>query len=681
MRSSRNSAVGQQHQDPCELGISDMKAMLADGRSTSTELVVAYLNRLFFYDVNGIRLNSTPIIAADAIKEAMIKDTQRAQGKAHGTLHGIPYTVKDSYMAKGMTMAAGSPAFSHVVANEDSFSVASLRQEGAILLGRTNMPPMAAGGVQRGVYGRSENPYNGEYLAAAWYSGSSHGSAVSTAASFAAFGMGEETVSSGRSPAANNGVVAYTPSRGVISLRGNWVLHATKDEVVPHTRTVPDLLELLPALTREDDDTRGDMWRGQSYVPLEGARQFREEGFAGITDMDALAGLRIGVVNEYAGRIGGVIPAVYTRPSISALLLRAVDDLEALGADVRWTPLPLRDAYETAPRDLKTFADEGLIPHDWMEHEWLQLNAAALQEFITSFDISGLDSLLDVNPDDIFPNPFNSVAHRVHWQYGFYQQAAEYIRSGRLLPLDSTPGLAEGLRGLERIRKRHLEDWMRSQQLDVLIFPTNSNIGRADADVDTVHNTEAWQDGTWFSNGNRMIRHLGIPTVSVSMGLMDDTGVPAGLTFMGPSGSDRLLLACAYAYEQSGLRRAAPQRTPPIERLARIEMDHDGAAGAVAPGTAMQAELEVEVRDGVIAYGVHAAQPDKRYACRIFVNGLLINEWSRDDPWAGELSLAAVFDARCIAVVALYSGSGGTIGADVKVRDMPRLDVTASSLI
>lgn len=81
---------------------------------------------------------------------------------------------------------------------------------------------MAAGGMQRGVYGRAESPYNADYLAAAFASGSSNGSAVATAASFGLFGMGEETISSGRSPASNNGLVAYTPSRGLISIRGNW---------------------------------------------------------------------------------------------------------------------------------------------------------------------------------------------------------------------------------------------------------------------------------------------------------------------------------------------------------------------------------------------------------------------------------------------------------------------------
>lgn len=669
--------TGDKDVDVCELSIADMAAMLDHGDITSTELTVAYLNRLFYYDVNGIRLNSTPIIATDVLEQAMKRDTERAQGKIKGPLHGIPYTVKDSYMATGMTMAAGSPAFSHVIAREDSFSVGAMRKAGAVLVGRTNMPPMAAGGVQRGVYGRAENPYNSDYLAAAWYSGSSNGSAVSTASSFAAFGLGEETVSSGRSPAANNGLVAYTPSRGVISLRGNWVLHATKDEVVPHTRTVSDLLALLPVLTADDPDTRGDLWRSQRYVRLEAAERLRNTGFDGISDMDALAGLRIGVIGAYAGRIGDALPAVYIRPSINRLLLRAVDDLSALGAHVRWTTFPLRDAYDIAPRTLKTFADEGLIPHDWMDHEWLQLNAAALEEFIRGFDIDGLDSLLDVDPDDIFPNPFNSVARRKGWQYGFYQQAAQYMRDGRLLPLSKTPQLAAGLNGLESIRKRYLEEWMRVEQLDVLVFPTNSNIARSDTDVDDVHNAEAWQDGTWFSNGNRMIRHLGIPTVSVTMGVMDDTGVPAGLTFMGPSGSDRLLLACALSYEQSNKHRVAPQRTPNIAPLTRIAFDN----APVAVGRTYMARLDASITSGRICYTVVPDDPQNRVSCRIFINGFMVDEWDDTQAWNGSISLARVFDARKIAVIALYTGRGRTIGADIAVFDNPDPHPAGTSLI
>jgi amidase len=109
-----------------------------------------------------------------------------------------------------MTVASGSPAFQDLVANEDAFTVKRIKEAGAVILGRTNMPPIAAGSMQRGVYGWAESPYNAEYLIAAFASGSSNGSATATASSFGFFGMGEETISSGRSLASNNGLVAYT---------------------------------------------------------------------------------------------------------------------------------------------------------------------------------------------------------------------------------------------------------------------------------------------------------------------------------------------------------------------------------------------------------------------------------------------------------------------------------------
>ncbi|MFO6381222.1 amidase family protein, partial [Pseudomonas aeruginosa] len=108
--------------------------------------------------------------------------------------------AKDSYLVKGLTAASGSPAFKDLVAQRDAFTVERLRAAGAICLGKTNMPPMANGGMQRGVYGRAESPYNAAYLTAPFASGSSNGAGTATAASFAAFGLAEETWSSGRGP-------------------------------------------------------------------------------------------------------------------------------------------------------------------------------------------------------------------------------------------------------------------------------------------------------------------------------------------------------------------------------------------------------------------------------------------------------------------------------------------------
>ncbi|WP_414780944.1 amidase family protein, partial [Escherichia coli] len=83
-------------------------------------------------------------------------DARRAAGQARGLLDGIPYTAKDSYMVRGLTVAAGSTPFADLVAQNDAFTIARLREAGAICLGLTNMPPMANGGMQRGLYGRAE---------------------------------------------------------------------------------------------------------------------------------------------------------------------------------------------------------------------------------------------------------------------------------------------------------------------------------------------------------------------------------------------------------------------------------------------------------------------------------------------------------------------------------------------
>ena len=216
----------------------------------------------------------------------------------------FPYTAKDSYLARGLTAAAGSPAFADLVAQHDAFAIERLRDAGAILIGLTNMPPMANGGMQRGLYGRAESPYNADYLTAAFGSGSSNGSGTATAASFCAFGLGEETWSSGRAPASNNALCAYTPSRGVISVRGNWPLVPTMDVVVPHTRTMADLLEVLDVIVADDAEARGDFWRSQPWIALPRPCEVRPASYPRLrpTGRDGrcgLAGRRFGVPRMY----------------------------------------------------------------------------------------------------------------------------------------------------------------------------------------------------------------------------------------------------------------------------------------------------------------------------------------------------------------------------------------------
>ena len=143
--------------DVVEATIADLRAALESGEATAVELVHAYLARIDAYDDD---LSAVVVRNPRAVAEAEASDARRVAGAPLGPLDGIPYTAKDSYLVEGLTAAAGSPAFAQLVAQRDAFTIERLRGAGAICLGLTNMPPMANGGMQRGVYGRAESPYS-----------------------------------------------------------------------------------------------------------------------------------------------------------------------------------------------------------------------------------------------------------------------------------------------------------------------------------------------------------------------------------------------------------------------------------------------------------------------------------------------------------------------------------------
>lgn len=566
-----------------EASIADLRNALDSGATTAVELVDAYLARIAAFDGpdTATAVNAIVVVNPQARAEAAASDARRAAGAACGPLDGIPYTAKDSYLVRGLTAAAGSPAFAELVAQRDAFTIERLRAGGAICLGLTNMPPMANGGMQRGVYGRAESPYSADWLTAPFASGSSNGSGTATAASFAAFGLGEETWSSGRGPATNNALCAYTPSRGVISVRGNWPLVPTMDVVVPHTRTMSDLLEVLDVIVADDSDTRGDFWRAQSWVALPVASAVRPESYPALAAASAgtLLGARIGIPRMYinadpdAGTaanpgIGGPTGhRIETRASIIARWEAARRDLENAGATVIEVDFPVVSNYEGDRPGAHTIATRGLVSPAYLRREIVDLSAWAWEDFLQANGDPALHTLAEVDGSTIFPHPAGALPDRYA---GFDDDIAEYpdwVRRNPNTRLTDMPELEEGLRGLEETRRRDLEVWMDVLGLDAVVFPAVADVGPADMDVNAASADLGWRNGVWIANGNLAVRHLGIPTVTVPMGLMSDTGMPIGLTFAGRAYDDTKLLRLAAAFEAigaPGARRTPPLRTPAL---------------------------------------------------------------------------------------------------------------------
>jgi amidase len=105
---------------------------------------------------------------------------------------------------------------------------------------------------------------------------------------------------------------------------------------------------------------------------------------------------------------------------------------------------------------------------------------------------------------------------------------------------------------------------MDAQGLDAVLFPTVADVAPADSDVNPASADIAWSNGVWVANGNLAIRHLGVPTVTVPMGVMADIGMPVGLTFAGRAYDDSTLLRLASAFESTGPKRMIPPRTPAL---------------------------------------------------------------------------------------------------------------------
>lgn len=562
--------------DVVEASIADLRRALETGATTSVELVQAYLARIDAYDAPGTEtaLNAVVVRNSEALAEGAASDARRAAGQSLGPLDGIPYTAKDSYLVAGLTAAAGSPAFADLVAQRDAFTIERLRGGGAICLGLTNMPPMANGGMQRGVYGRAESPYSADWLTSAFGSGSSNGSGTATAASFAAFGLGEETWSSGRAPASCNALCAYTPSRGVISVRGNWPLVPTMDVVVPHTRTMADLLEVLDVIVADDADVRGDFWRAQPWVPIPRASEVRPDLYADLAAAD-LRGLRLGVPRMYidadpdAGTgttIGGPTgQRIETRPSVLALWEQARRDLEAAGAEIVEVDFPAVTNYEGDRAGAPTIATRGLVSPEYLHSEIVDLSAWAWDDFLRANGDPALSSLAGVDGAQIFPAPSGALPDRYD---GFDDDIATYPAAVAAHPyahFTDIPHVADGVRGLEETRRVDLEEWMDGLELDAVVFPAMADIGPADMDVNPLSADVGWRNGVWVANGNLVPRHLGIPTVTVPMGTMADIGMPVGLTFAGRAYDDTALLALGLAFEATGSRRTEPPRTPRLE--------------------------------------------------------------------------------------------------------------------
>ena len=232
----------------CALPLTQAAADIREGRITSAELVGDCLKRVEEVDS---RVRAWTFLDRDhAMQQAEAADLCRKQGKALGSLHGLPIGIKDIFDTGDMPTELGSPLWAGRTPRRDAAVVARLRAAGAVIMGKTVTTEYA-------YYhpGKTANPHDVSRTPG----GSSSGSAAAVAACMVPGAIGSQTNGSVIRPAAFCGVVGFKPTHGLIPRSGALLLSRALDHVGVFARAVEDvalLAETLVGFDEDDPDTR-----------------------------------------------------------------------------------------------------------------------------------------------------------------------------------------------------------------------------------------------------------------------------------------------------------------------------------------------------------------------------------------------------------------------------------------
>ena len=301
--------------DPADLPLPEAAARLREGELTSVGLVEAALARIARFD-GAIHA----VVALDreaALRQAALADSERAQGRDLGPLHGVPIAIKDLIDVEGLPCACGSASRRGFMPMRDAEAVARLRAAGAVILGKVATYEFALVGPDLSRPDPvARNPWDVRRITG----GSSSGSAAAVAAGYVRAALGTDSGGSVRSPAAYCGVVGMKPSFGRVSTAGVFPLSPTLDHVGPLAASVEEAALVLDAMT---EPGAAQAWRPAS----------------GLLGRD-LRGLRIGYARAW---FAGDPEA---EPALVGAMDAAASQLSLLGARIEEIELPPYARFE-----------------------------------------------------------------------------------------------------------------------------------------------------------------------------------------------------------------------------------------------------------------------------------------------------------------------------------------------
>ncbi|MBI5841742.1 MAG: Asp-tRNA(Asn)/Glu-tRNA(Gln) amidotransferase subunit GatA [Chloroflexi bacterium] len=468
------------------LSLTEMQSALAKGETSSVELTQATLDSIANLDP---KLHTFLHVAGkQALHQARQADEERAQ-KVNKPLLGLPIAIKDVLTVENMPCTCGSKILEGFMPPFTGTAVRRLQEAGAIIIGKTNTDEFAMGSsTENSAYGRTNNPWDVRRVPG----GSSGGSAAAVAARLVPAALGTDTGGSVRQPAAFCGVTGLKTTYGRVSRYGLVAFGSSLDTVGAFGRNAKDAAAIFSAMSGHD---ALDATSAPVAVP--------EIKF----DPRDLRGLRIGVPKEYF--IKGI------QPEVEEKTRAAIDQLKALGAEIREVSLPhteyaLPVYYIIAPAE----ASANLARYDGVRYG-PRVDANALWDvyFKTRGQKFGAE-----------------VERRI--MIGTYALSAGYY--------DAYYGQAQKVRTL---LTRDFE--LAFKDVDMLACPTTPST----AFVAGAHENDPL--AMYLEDVFTLPANLaGVPGISFPVGF-DNNHLPIGMQLIAPHFREDLLLSAVHVYQQS----------------------------------------------------------------------------------------------------------------------------------
>jgi len=470
-----------------ELTIHELHDKLKKKEISSVEATRALLARI---DAVEPRVNAfITVTPEEALKNAEEADRRIAAGDMQ-LLTGIPIALKDIFLTKGVRTTCASRILDNFIPPYDATSVARLKAQGMVLVGKLNQDEFAMGSsTESSYYGKTHNPWNLEYIPG----GSSGGSAAAIAARQAIATLGPDPGGSIRQPASHCGCVGLKPTYGRVSRYGVIAYASSLDQVGPVTRDVTDCAIMLGAVAGFDpkDSTSVDL-----PVP----------DYSKALSND-VKGLKIGLPKEYF--IAGL------DPDVQKTMDAAIETYKGLGAQFVEISLPHTD-YAVATYYLIATAEasSNLARYDGVRFGHRSSEAQGLIDMYRKSRSEGFGE---------------EVKRRI--MLGTYALSSGYYDAYYLKA--------------QKVRTLIMQDFSRAlEEVDVILTPVAPTpafrIGEKSADPLQMYLSDLF---------TIPVNLAGTCGMSIPAGFSKD-GLPIGLQLVGRPFGEESILRAAYAFEQ-----------------------------------------------------------------------------------------------------------------------------------